>query len=44
MLQMLTLENTDHFFGGETKDAALVGTLSLLWLGSGSNPGLLELC
>lgn len=40
---MLTLENTDHLFGGETEDAALVGTLLLLWLGSGSKPALLEL-
>lgn len=40
-LQILTLANTYHFFGGETKDAALLGTLSLLWLGS--EPGLLEL-
>lgn len=39
---MLTLENTNHLFGGETKDAALVGTLLLLWFGSGSKPGLFE--
>lgn len=38
MLQILTLANTDHF-GGDREDASL----SLLWLDSGSEAGLLKL-